>query len=385
MAVVLETEIIRDGYVLIKNDNIVDIGTLPLKSQLSSNTTIIECDPALTLIPGFIDLHIHGCYGVDVMDGTIDALQTMAQSLVKEGTTSFLTTTITQSEDKLERALRNVAIYMKEQEQIVGAEILGIHLEGPFISEKRAGAQPVEHIQQPDVDLFRKWDDLASNEIKIITLAPEKDKDYQLIKTLYQQGKIVSIGHSDATFSEVVEAIEVGAQHVTHLYNGMRGFHHREAGVAGAALLKGELYSELIVDGIHSSKESIQLAWRLKGREKLILITDSMRAKGLEDGEYELGGQVVHVKENKAMLEDGTLAGSTLKMNEALKKMQAFTGASLLDVIYMSSTLPAKRLKIDDRKGSIAINKEADLVLINSDFEVQKTWCKGQIVCSRVE
>lgn len=383
MSIVLETKIIPTGYLLIKNEKIIMVGPISEQIDFPAHTNVIQCDPSFTLIPGLIDLHIHGGYGADVMDSTSGALQTMAKELVREGTTSFLATTITQSQEKLEKALSNIATYMKGQNESKGAEVLGVHLEGPFISEKRAGAQPVAHIQKPNVDLFTKWDDLVQGLIKVVTLAPEQDSDFQLIKALNKQRKIVSIGHSDATQAEVAEAIQAGARHVTHLYNGMRGFHHREAGVVGAALLYDELFTELIVDGVHSSKESVQLAFRLKGRDKLILITDSMRAKGLAAGSYDLGGQSVYVKGNQALLEDGTLAGSMLKMNEALENMHAFTGASLLDVVYMASTSPAKRLQIDDRKGSIALNKDADLVLINEHFQVQKTWCKGKIVFSK--
>ena len=385
MAVILETEVIPSGYVLIKDDKIIDVGSLPLQVKVPTHTNMIQCDSSLILVPGFIDIHIHGCFGADVMDGTRDSLQTITQSLVQEGTTSFLATTITQSEEKLDAALKNVANYMKEQNERVEAELLGIHLEGPFISKARAGAQPVGHIQEPNVNLFMKWDNLVHQQIKIVTLAPEEKGGLELIKLLTEQGKVASIGHSNATFTEMREAVQAGAQLVTHLYNGMSGFHHREAGVVGAALLNETLYTEVIVDGVHSSKESVELAFRLKGRERLILITDSMRAKGLENDDYDLGGQVVQVKGNQALLADGTLAGSTLHMNEALRNMQEFTGASLLDVVYMASTSPAKRLRIDDHKGSIAINKDADLVLINQDFHVQKTWCRGKLAFSRRE
>jgi N-acetylglucosamine-6-phosphate deacetylase len=274
------------------------------------------------LVPGFIDIHIHGASGFDVMDGTQEALNGLASALPREGTTSFLATTMTQTEDSIGIALKNASLFNADATQ---AEMLGIHLEGPFISAERAGAQPIEHIVPPSISLFEKWQELSGNRIKLVTVAPEVDHGLAFIKEVTANDVVASLGHTDATYEVVSEAVKVGATHVTHLYNQMSPFHHREPGVVGAALLQKPLTVELIVDFIHSAPNSVELAYRQKGAGGIILITDAMRAKGLAPGMYELGGQDVAVTQNDARLADGTLAGSILTMENAAKNMKAAT------------------------------------------------------------
>ena len=252
-------------------------------------------------------------------------------------------------------------------------------LEGPFISEKKAGAQPVESIMKPDLQLFLQWQEIALDSIKLVTIAPELEGSLEVIRYLSQHGVIASIGHSDATYEEVVKGIEAGASHATHLFNGMRGLHHREPGVVGAALLHDEVSVELIVDGIHVRPELVKLTYRQKGREKIILITDAMRAKCLEDGMYELGGQKVTVQNGRATLQDGTLAGSVLKMMDAVRNTMKFTGCSIEDVLYMTSVNPAKKLHMFDRKGSLVRGKDADIVVLDEKLEVFMTFLSRSI------
>lgn len=328
------------------------------------------------LIPGFIDGHIHGANGADVMDATEDALDKMASFLPREGTTSFLATTITQAQEYIENALINIRDYHKKNGH---AEVLGVHLEGPFVEKKRAGAQPVQYIVEPDLELFNKWQKLSGNKIKTITMAPEHRQGGSFISSLYKQGVNVSAGHTDTDFQGMKKAVTEGVRQVTHLCNAMSGIHHRDIGVVGAAFQLKELHAELICDGIHVSPEMMQLIVNNVGTERLIMITDSMRAKGLVPGDYELGGQPVTVTEDRAVLEDGTLAGSILKMNEGAKQMLRLSGVTLSEIIQMASVNPAKQIGIYDRKGSIAVGKDADVLLIDDNMIIQYTICHGVI------
>lgn len=369
------------GFIQVDDGKITTIGSMDELPSLS-NHEVIRLTPQYQIVPGMIDVHIHGVNGVDVMDATPKAIQTMAKTLPREGTTSFLATTITQSEEKIEQALANVANYMKHPSH-GAASCLGIHLEGPFISDKRAGAQPHQYILPPDIDLFRKWQKIADGNIRLVTIAPEEKHGFEFTKYLSDTGVIVSIGHSDATYQQVVQAIRHGVSHVTHLFNGMTGIHHRDPGVAGAALLRKELMVELIADGIHVCPEMIAFTYDQVTSERLILITDSMRAKCLKKGRYELGGQEVEVSGLEARLVDGTLAGSILKMKDAWKMMKECTGASIHQCIQMTSQNAAKELGIDRQKGSIAVGKDADLVVFNSECDIELTICQGIIAYER--
>lgn len=369
------------GFLQVDDGQITTIGSMDELPSLSKHE-VIRLTPEHQVVPGMIDVHIHGVNGVDVMDATPEAIQTMAKTLPQEGTTSFLATTITQSQEKIEQALANVANYMKHSTR-GAASCLGIHLEGPFISKKRAGAQPHQYILPPDMDLFRKWQKIADGNIRLITMAPEETDGLAFAKYLRDAGAIISIGHSNATYHQVVQAIQHGVSHVTHLFNGMTGIHHRDPGVAGAALLRDELMVELIADGIHVCPEMIALSYDQITSDRLILITDSMRAKCLREGRYELGGQEVEVSGSEARLADGTLAGSILKMKDAWKMMKENIGASTEQCIQMTSQNAAKELGIDDQKGSIDVGKDADLVVFNSEDEIELTICQGIIAYKR--
>lgn len=370
-----ENQMIPNGFIKIKGMEILALGWMT-DFNVDDQSDIIDLH-GQTVIPGMIDIHIHGTSGADVMDGEIAALETIVQALPQEGTTSFLATTMTQSDDNISKALKNAADFIQNYQKSGQSEVLGVHLEGPFVNPSMAGAQPVEFIIKPEIAVFEKWQQLAEGTIKLVTMAPEQQGGLELVQFLKQQGVVVSIGHSDAKFADVKKAISAGATQVTHLYNQMKGLHHREPGVVGAALLLDELYAELIVDGIHVCPEMIQLAYRNKKSEKLILITDSMRAKCLKNGNYDLGGQLVIVKDGTAVLQNGTLAGSVLKLKDAMKNMLHYCDCTLEDIIKMTSINPAKQLHISHRKGSIAVGKDADLVVLNNDYDVQMTFCRG--------
>lgn len=371
-----ENGIIDDGFIKMTGMNIEAIGWMH-NYRTDEQAVIIDLQ-GHNVIPGLIDIHIHGTSGADVMDGEIASLETIVGALPQEGTTSFLATTMTQSDDHISQALKNAANFIKNHQQPGQAEVLGVHLEGPFVNPSMAGAQPVDFIVLPEISLFEKWQKLAEGTIKLVTLAPEQKGGLELIQHLKQHGVVISIGHSNATFAQVQKAMAAGATQVTHLFNQMKGLHHREPGVAGAALLLEELYAELIVDGIHVCPEMIQLAYQSKKSEKLILITDSMRAKCLQNGNYDLGGQLVIVKDGTAELQNGTLAGSVLKLDDAMKNMLHYCDdCTLEDVINMTSRNPAKQLNISHRKGSIAVGKDADIVVLDDHYEVLMTFCRG--------
>ncbi|MBT2647664.1 N-acetylglucosamine-6-phosphate deacetylase [Bacillus sp. ISL-34] len=372
-----EKETYKNGYIKVVDGKIAEVGPASHYKQ-DDDAKIITLSPDYQVIPGAIDIHIHGASNSDAMDATHEALSTMAETLPKEGTTSFLATTMTQSTEAIESALLNAGKYIDNQTQEY-AEIVGIHLEGPFISPIRKGAQPEEHIVDPDVTLFKRWQEKAQNQIKLVTLAPEQPNGLDLAAHLKATGVVASIGHSDATYDQIDEAIQAGTTHVTHLYNGMRGLHHREPGVLGAAYLRDELYVELIADGIHCRPEMVKLAYNQITSERMILITDSLRAKWLEKGTYDLGGQPVYVNETKATLSNGTLAGSILKMNDAIKNTMEYTDCSMTDIIKMTAENPAKQLRIFDRKGSIRVGKDADLVILNDRLDVEMTFCRGNL------
>ena len=372
-----EDDVYENGFIKIENGLITEIGDL---SQLTHSDKYREINlpHGYSVIPGMIDIHIHGVNGADTMDASQEALDTMTKTLPKEGTTSFLATTMTEESGAIEKALKATSDYMSSRQTEGQAEILGIHLEGPFINPDKAGAQPLNRIQKPSVDTFKHWQAISQDQIKLVTLAPELDDEYELIHYLKEHGIISSVGHSSATFDEVAEAIDAGLSHVTHLFNQMSGLHHREPGIVGASFLREELMVELISDGIHVRPEVIQLAFNQISDERLILITDSMRAKCLKNGQYDLGGQMVTVKDGKALLDEDTLAGSVLKMKDAFTNIQEFTTGDMRSAIKMTSENPARQLQVYDRKGSLAPLKDADIVILDENKDVYSTLCKGK-------
>ena len=330
------------------------------------------------VLPGFIDQHIHGAGGADAMDGTVNDLAVIAETLAKEGTTGFLATTMTQSKENILQALEAVKEYRLEKR--TGARLLGVHLEGPFISAKHKGAQPLEYIVDPNIKTFQEYNEASGNAIKIVTLAPELETAKPLIEYLKEEGIVSSIGHTDAGYENVVEAVKAGASNVTHTYNAQKGLHHREIGVVGSAMLLDELQCEMIADTIHVSVPAMRLMVKNKAKDKLTLITDAMRAKGLPDGESELGGQKVYVKEGEARLEDGTLAGSVLQMNRAIQNMVEKVGVPYTQAVDYATINPAKTLKIEKECGSINVGKRADFAVLNANFDVILTVIGGNII-----
>ncbi|WP_077601548.1 N-acetylglucosamine-6-phosphate deacetylase [Oceanobacillus sojae] len=374
----LHQEIEKNVSIIIENGKIKQILKQEVVGDLSFDGEVIDARNELKLLPGFIDAHIHGGYGVDVMDATPETLQTLADKLPSEGTTSYLATTITQSDNEISNALKNIAAWTDE-EQKQGADLVGVHLEGPFVEVSKAGAQPKQYITEPDLDKFMTWQEEAKEQIRTITMAPEHDKTGEFIRTLYKSGVNVSAGHTDASFGQIKDAVKLGVRQLTHLCNAMNGIHHRDIGAVGAAFQSKDLHAELISDGIHVVPEMLQLIFNNVGSDRIIMITDSMRAKGLEDGNYELGGQPVQVKNGRATLDNGSLAGSILRMIDAVKVMLKLDGVKLTDIVKMTAENPAKQVGIFDKKGSIEIGKDADFVLLNDEMDIVYTVCRGKI------
>ncbi len=330
--------------------------------------------------PGFIDQHIHGASGFDAMDGSEDALKNIAKSIAKEGVTTFLATTMTEKREKILKALNTIGEYVEKKKK-EGARLLGAHLEGPFISKDFCGAQDANRIISPSVKDFMEFNEVAKGNIRLVTLAPEEDCE-GLIKTLTSLGVTVSAGHTKATHEEIVRAESMGLKCITHTYNAQSPLHHREIGVVGSALLLDQLYAECICDGVHISIPAIKLLLKNKQKDKVIVISDAMRAKNLPDGESELGGQKVIVKNGEARLENGALAGSVLKINDAIKNLVTLCDVEFTTAIDFATINPAKNLGVDDKYGSIEVGKVADFTVINEDYSVAQTIRDGEIIFS---
>ncbi|UPT77387.1 N-acetylglucosamine-6-phosphate deacetylase [Sulfurovum sp. XGS-02] len=323
---------------------------------------------------GFIDLHIHGSGGADVMDATPDALETISSTLLQTGTTSFLATTMTMSSEAIDKALQNIQLHAAK---VSGATLLGIHLEGPFINAEKHGAQDRTYVQPPNMALIENY----MNEVKMITLAPEIAGAEEFVKRLTEAYPhiILSIGHSDASYEESQESFTWGISHATHLFNAMNSYHHRKPGIVGA-VFDSDVTCDMIADLVHTHPSTLELVQRVK-KEKLILITDAMRAGCMKCGTYDLGGRRVEVNEGKAVLDDGTLAGSVLKMNEALSNMKKHTSMDLVEIVNAATKIPAAKLGI--AKGELREGYDADIVIFDENFSIISTIVNGEVKYKR--
>lgn len=328
------------------------------------------------IVPGFIDAHIHGAMGDDVMDADADGLKRMAGYLPAEGTTAFLGTTMTSPIDVIDAAITTLSAF---ESRPGAAEMLGIHLEGPFVNPAKAGAQPVEQIINPDVAQFDRWQAASGGRIRVVTLAPERDGGEALVTHLSAQGVRASIGHSTCNAVQATAAIDQGANRGTHLFNAMPSLHHREPGAPCALLTDPRARAEIIVDGLHVTPAMVKLAWQAGGTHTLMAITDAMRAKGLGDGDYELGGQTVTVTNGAARIANGSLAGSVLTFDAAFRNLAAFTGCDMADIVAMTSTNAAHDLGVANRKGALDTGWDADLVVLDADLNVRMTLCRGRV------
>lgn len=355
-----------------------DLSAIPTADLSNVSACRFQFPANYHLIPGRIDMHIHGAGGADFMDASFSAIQQIQTSLAAEGVTAVLATTISETPEKINQALKIIGNYC--QTNYSGVEILGVHLEGPFISPKQRGAHGETTLLAPDIALFNEWQNSSSHRIKLVTLAPELPNAIDFIQYLRSQNIIAAIGHTHADFSTTEKAISAGASYATHLFNAMRAFHHRDPGCVGAILLDHRVMAELILDGHHIHPAALNIALQNKGFSNLVLVTDGMRGKCCPEGSFELGGQTVIVEQGAARLKNGVLAGSILTMSQAVKNLLLFTGCRLQDAILMTSVNPARTLNIFDRKGSIACGKDADLVVLNEYYEVVVTIAQGSIL-----
>ena len=379
LQICLEDGSVIRGEVFIQNGKISRISKTPIENYDGE-----EFDGnGYLAMPGFIDQHIHGASGADFMDGEIHGTEKIVYYLPTEGTTSFLATTMTHSPDHIHNAVNTNKQFIGNR-NFKGAEMLGFHLEGPFIHPEQRGAQPLQYIRKPSIEMIRKWFGAGLDDLKIVTLAPELDTNFELINYLTNHQIVSSAGHTKASFEIIQSAHRHGLTNLTHFTNAMTGIHHREIGVVGAGFMNNNLFCEVIADGVHLSTEMLKMIGKFIGSDRIILITDSMRAKGLPDGTYTLADQDVTVVGQKATLQNGTLAGSVLRMIDGVKLMKELCHFTIHDIQKISSMNAAKQLGVFDRKGSISVGKDADLILLNEELELQHTFCLGELCFSKV-
>ncbi|NRF92400.1 N-acetylglucosamine-6-phosphate deacetylase [Paenibacillus frigoriresistens] len=369
--VVAETGIIDQGSVCVENGRITAI----VEGELvdSEGLEILDGEGKL-LIPGMIDVHIHGAKGYDMMDGTVRSIEVVSETCAATGCTSFLATSVSSKMEDLLQMIDNVKqVAGKER----GASIVGIHTEGPYLNIKRKGMQNEVFLRHPDITEMERVVEQSGSLLKMVTIAPELPGGMELVTYLRGRGIIVAIAHSDATYDEATEAFRLGASHITHCFNGMRPIHHRDPGLVVAAFEQPHVSLQAIVDHVHLHPAIVRLMHKIKGAEGMVLITDALHAMGLGDGDYQFGGHAVKVAGGVAQLEDGTLASSTVTMNEALRNTVEL-GISLEDAVTMASRTPADLLGLP-QKGRIALGADADMVLLDDQFQVTWTMIDGRI------
>jgi len=359
-------EVIPDGFIRFDQE-IEAVGPVADFRPLPADE--IHVVTGKTIVPGFIDVHSHGGYGYDSMDGDPDQIDKMVNLMSLEGITSVFPTTMTQSNEAIDHAMQGIAVAAERNPLIQG-----VHLEGPFIAAIFKGAQPEKYIKDPDVALLDRWNKLSGGRVKLITYAPEDAGAKQFDTYCLANGIVPSVGHSNATREQLLES---RATHVTHLYNAQRGLRHREPGVTGHAMLEDSLFCEIICDGFHIVPDMIKLAYEQKSQHRLELVTDSMRAKGMPEGVSELGGQKVIVKDRQARLESGNLAGSVLRFDEAFRNVIAFTGCDVNDAVQMSAVNQAEEFGLT-QKGKLTVGRDADLNLLTRDLHVASTFSLGR-------
>ncbi len=362
-----------EGYVLVFDEKIMDLVSEDCFEKYQTDVSEVIDAKGCYVLPGFIDTHIHGYGGRDVMDNNKQSILEIKQAIVKNGVTSFLPTTLTADICELESVL-NIVREVKENEK-AGAKILGVHLEGPYINIEKKGAQNEKFVALPNVDFVEQNKDI----LKVITLAPEIDGALDLIKK-FSENINFQVGHTMATFEEANNAIKAGAKGFTHTFNAMTGIHHRDLGAAGACLMSDDTYAEMICDNIHLTKDLYNFIIKNKGVEKVVLVTDCMCAGGLKDGEYNLGGLKTIVKEGACRLEDGTLAGSVLDLNHALKNVVENSNKNLEECVKMVTINQATYLGLENIIGKLNKGYRSDIVIMNNNYEIQKTFVDGECV-----
>ena len=371
---IINGKIILHDEIVEKNLFIEDGLIVEISDRKPEDEEIMDVN-GLYVSPGFIDVHTHGRGGSDTMYPTFEDLNTISLSTLKTGVTSFLPTTMTMPADEIAKAIENIAI---NKDKVEGAQILGTHLEGPFFNKKYKGAQPEECMILPTVDNYLSFVKEHQDVVRKISIAPELEHSLELIDYLKDKNTVVSLGHTNATYEEAQAAIDAGATSGTHTYNAMTPLTHRAPGVVGAVMINDSVYAELILDGVHVNYAAAKALLRAKGKDKIILITDSLEAAGLENGKYLLGNQDVFVKDGEARLIDGTLAGSIVCMNVAVKNAYENLGLTLNEAVNLASYNPAKSLN-EDLIGEIKVGKKADLITFDENIQIKDVLIMGEL------
>ena len=335
----------------------------------------------MLVVPGFIEPHIHGCGGADVMEGTYESLNVMSRTLSKHGTTSFLATTVSSPPDVLTAAIEKLGALIPTS--FDGAQPIGIHLEGPFISTAKRGTHRAANVIAPDVGLLEKWIRAANKTLRLVTLAPELPGADELVPLAREQGVSLAMGHSNATFEQARSAVERGFSYAVHTFNAMRAFSHRGSGIVGEVLADDRIFAEIIPDGVHVDPAVVRLFGRAKGKERVLLVSDAISATGMPDGRYVLGGDTIEVVNGVCRDGEGRLAGSTLTQEIALRNFAEWTAWSIEDALLGLTLNPARALRLE-KKGVLDAGADADVVLMDHSFRVMKTYVKGKLVFDRL-
>jgi N-acetylglucosamine-6-phosphate deacetylase len=371
---------IADAVILVDGQKIVAVGP---RDQVAVPPGAARREAhGLTVVPGFVDVHIHGAGGRDIMEGTPEALAAVSRTVARRGTTSLVATTVTASAERTCQAIAGIAAWMRSEpaapdHRTPQAEILGVHFEGPFISAARRGVHPPEWIVPPSIELFDKFRQAARGAARILTLAPELPGALDLVAAAGTAGCVVSLGHTDASYEQAMAAIDRGARHATHVFNAMRPFTHRDSGVIGAVLASPQVTAELIADGVHVDEGAMRMLLAAKKPQDMILVSDGTSATGMPDGNYRLGTLDVTVSGGVSRGADGQLAGSTLSLDRALHKMVAL-GVPFSDALAMLTENPARLLGLEARKGVLAPGADADLVFLDAQMQVVGVMTRGQ-------
>ncbi|WP_262121431.1 N-acetylglucosamine-6-phosphate deacetylase [Anaerococcus sp. Marseille-Q5996] len=366
--IILEDKVLENYYMEVKKGKIKSFS----KEEPETYEYLGEI-----IAPGLVDTHIHGYHGEDIMNAKKGALEIISKGLLEMGVTSFLPTTLTDSTERLNQACKVIG---QEYKDVTGAKIRGVFLEGPFFTEKYKGAQNEKYMSDPDIEKLKKWKELSDGLVNKIAIAPERDGVIDFIHKANAMGIAVALGHSDASYEQAMDAVEEGANIFVHTYNGMSGLHHRNPGMVGAAM-NSDAISELICDGHHVSPASANVLMNAKGRDKIALITDCMSAGGMADGDYKLGEFDVIVENSTARLkEGGNLAGSILKLKDAVKNVVDWQIADTFEAIQMASLIPAKSVGIDNVCGKLKVGFDADFIVLDDDLDLKATYLNGEKV-----
>lgn len=367
--IILKDHVLENRYMGVEDGKITDFTKDPKDEKVVDLGDVY-------LAPGLVDTHIHGFKNKDVMDCEPGALNIISKGLLENGVTSFLPTTLTAANETLNRAVELIG---EEYEDVEGAKVRGIFLEGPYFTEKHKGAQNTAYMSDPKIDELKKWKELSKGLVRKIAIAPERDGVPEFVKQAREMGVYVALGHSDATYDQAKAACDAGATIFVHTYNGMRGLHHREPGMVGAALTMPNAYAELICDGHHVHPAAAQVVMNARGKDRTVLITDCMMAGGMPEGNYMLGEFPVVVKDGAARIENGSLAGSILRLNQAVQNVVDWDIATVFEAVQMASKVPAESVGIDDVCGILDVGREADFVVFDEGLNVKQTYLDGEL------